>query len=203
MWNILPTLFSPGGNSRLFELGCPILGLKIFIRQRKFDTKQAMKVLIINQSEVYQLLPMHECMDLIAEALLALTHGNVLNPLRQVLHLPNGAGLLGIMPAYVESCKAIGLKVLSIFSGNRGPHSDSHQGAVLVFETDRGRLLAIIDAGAITAIRTPAMSGLATRVLACEDASDLAILGSGVQAQTHMEAMVLVRPIRRCRVWRP
>src|SRR5262249_55882816 len=94
-----------------------------------------------------------------------------------------------------------GLKVITIFPGNEGSDFDSHQGAVLLFEADHGSLVAMIDASSITGIRTAAVSGAATRALAREDAGDLAILGSGVQAGTHLEAMTVVRRLRRVRVW--
>ena len=74
-------------------------------------------------------------------------------------------------------------------------------GAVMIFETKHGQPLAIMDATEITAIRTAAASGVATRLLARDDAGDLAILGSGTQARSHLEAMLLCRTIRRVRVW--
>ena len=106
-----------------------------------------------------------------------------------------------MMPSFASDLKIMGSKVVSVFPGNAGTEYDSHQGAVMLFETDNGRPLAIIDAGAITAIRTPAVSALATRLLAREDADDLALLGSGIQAYGHLEALLQVRPIRRVRVW--
>src|SRR5262245_33889267 len=162
-----------------------------------------MKALIINQAEVYQLLPMNECMEAMAEALAAISSGKAINPLRQVLHLPDKRGLLGVMPSYLEDLNAVGLKVVSVFHNNKGAAYDSHQGAVLVFEAEHGCLQAIIDASAITAIRTAAVSGVATKLLAREDAAELAILGSGVQAHTHLKAMLTARRIERVRVWSP
>jgi ornithine cyclodeaminase/alanine dehydrogenase-like protein (mu-crystallin family) len=162
-----------------------------------------MKVLIINQAEVHQLLPIDECMEAMVEALTALSHGKAINPLRQSLHLPDKPGLLGIMPGYLEDLNAVGLKVISIFHNNKGTEHDSHQGAVLVFEADHGSLMAVVDASAITAIRTAAVSGVATRLLAREDAGELAILGSGVQAHAHVNAMLAARNIERVRVWSP
>ena len=85
------------------------------------------------------------------------------------------------------------MKAVTFFPRNEGTELDSHQGAVLLFEAGRGRLLAVIDATSVTAIRTAAVSGLATRLLAREDAGDLALVGSGVQARTHLEAMRCVR----------
>src|SRR5262249_14482382 len=101
-----------------------------------------MKVLIINQAEVYQLLPMNECMAAMAEALVAVSCGKAVNPLRQVLHLPDKPGLLGVMPSYLGDLNAVGLKVVSVFHNNKGTEYDSHQGAVLVFESEHGCLQA-------------------------------------------------------------
>ena len=160
-----------------------------------------MQILIVNQDEVRRLLPMAECVDVMARTLAALARGEALLPLRQVLMLPGGQGAFGAMPAHLSSPPAVGIKVITVFPGNHGTAYDSHQGAVLLFETERGRLLAVMDASSITAIRTAAVSGVATRALARADASTLALLGSGVQAATHLEAMALVRPLRRVRVW--
>jgi len=106
-----------------------------------------------------------------------------------------------MMPAYLGDTEVMGLKAISVFPGNHPTDFDSHQGTVMLFETKNGRLLAMMDASKITAIRTAAVSGVATRLLAREDASDLAILGSGVQAATHLEAMQVARKITGVRVW--
>lgn len=160
-----------------------------------------MKVLLVSQGEIARLLPMEGCMEAMAEALATLGRGEALLPLRQVLPLPGGAGLFGVMPAYLAAPRAVGVKAITVFPGNHGTELDSHQGAVLLFECERGRLLAVMDASSITAIRTAAVSGVATRLLAREDAAELAILGTGVQARTHLEAMRIARPIRRARVF--
>lgn len=162
-----------------------------------------MKVLIINQTEVQQLLPIDQCIAAMEDTLTALAHGKAMNPLRQVLHLPDNRGLLGIMPGYVESLNSFGLKVVSVFHNNKGTEHDSHQGAVLVFDADHGSLKAIVDGSSITAIRTAAVSGVATKLLARRDAVNLAILGSGVQAHAHVNAMLVARPIKHVRVWSP
>lgn len=162
-----------------------------------------MQVLIINQTEVRQLLPMGECMDVMAEALRTLARGDAILPLRPTMWLPDNASALGMMPSYLGAdIKAIGLKVITVFPANDGTEYDSHQGAVMLFETEHGRLLAIMDASEITAIRTASVSGVATRLLARDDAHDLTIMGSGVQAKTHLAAMLQARPgIDRVRVW--
>jgi len=160
-----------------------------------------MRVLIVNQSEVPRLLPMGACMETMAGALAAVSRGDAILPLRQVLMLPDKVGAFGVMPAFLATPAAVGVKSITVFPGNHGTELDSHQGAVLLFETQRGRLLAVMDASSITAIRTAAVSGVATRLLARAGAGDLALLGTGVQAMTHLEAMSLARPLRRVRAW--
>jgi ornithine cyclodeaminase len=160
-----------------------------------------MKVLIINQHEVAQLLSMAESIEVMAGALAALGRGEGIQPLRPVMWLPERVGALGMMPGYLGHIKTMGIKVVSVFPGNHGTEYDSHQGTVMLFETEHGRLLALMDATEITAIRTAAATAVATRLLAREDATDLSILGSGVQARSHLEAMLLIRPIQRVRVW--
>lgn len=160
-----------------------------------------MKTLIINHSEVRELLPMSECIDVMAETLAAVARGEAILPLRPTLWLPDKRGLLAMMPTFLGNIGALGLKVISVFPGNHGTPFDSHQGAVLLFETEHGQLLAIVDATSITSIRTAAVSGVATRALARQGAGDLAILGSGTQAQAHLQAMHLARALRRVRVW--
>ena len=144
---------------------------------------------------------MRECMSVMAEALSALSRGEAIQPLRTVMRLPEKVGALGVMPSYLANIKSMGLKVISVFPGNHGTKYDSHQGAVLLFEAVHGQLLSLMDASAITAIRTAAVSGVATRLLARENATTLAILGSGVQARTHLTSMVEARKIRRVSIW--
>lgn len=160
-----------------------------------------MRALVVNHQEVQQWLPMGECMDVMAATLKMLSRGNAVNPLRQAMWLPDETGLIGMMPAFLEDFGVMGIKAISVFPGNHTTDYDSHQGTVMLFETRNGRLLAMMDAGKITAIRTAAVSGVATRLLARQDASHLAILGSGVQAGTHLEAMRIARPISDVRVW--
>jgi ornithine cyclodeaminase len=140
-----------------------------------------MQVLIVNHQEVGQWLPMGECMDVMAETLKMLSRGNAVNPLRHAMWLPDKSGVIGMMPAYLGDTEVMGLKAISVFPGNHTTDYDSHQGTVM--------------------LRTAAVSGAATRLLARKDAADLAILGSGVQAKTHLEAMQVARNISGVRVW--
>ncbi|HEX6316019.1 MAG TPA: ornithine cyclodeaminase family protein [Gemmatimonadaceae bacterium] len=166
-----------------------------------------MRTLLVSHREVAGLLPMRECIDAMADAFRALAIGDARLPLRQVISLPGTPNLLALMPGQLgvgsreRHRSAIGAKVITVFPGNDATPLDSHLGVVLLFEADMGRLLAIIDASSVTAIRTAAVSGVATTLLANPDAGDLAILGAGVQAMTHLEAMRAVRSLRRVRIW--
>jgi len=160
-----------------------------------------MDTLVIGHVDVRRLLPVADCIEVMADALAALARGEAMQPLRSAHRLPSGRGLLGVMPAYLGPIDAPGIKVITVFPGNHGTELDAHQGAVLLFEGQRGQLVAIIDGTELTAIRTAAVSGVATRALARADAGDLALLGSGTQARTHLAAMAAVRPLRRVRVW--
>lgn len=159
-----------------------------------------MRCLVVSQREVPALLPMAECIEAMAGALRTLAAGDARLPLRPVVTLPNGRGAFAVMPAFLGGPPAIGLKAITVFPGNHGTPLDSHQGAVLLFDAERGSLLALIDASSVTAIRTAAVSAVATRLLAREDAGDLALLGTGVQALSHLEALAQVRTLRRVRV---
>src|SRR5258706_5437630 len=158
-------------------------------------------MLIISQQEVVELLPMDECMAVMADALTSLARGDALLPLRTMLHLPRNLGILATMPGYLGDPEALGIKVITVFPGNHDTDFDSHQGVVLLFETQHGSPVAMMDASAVTAIRTAAVSGVATGLLARTGAKDLCILGSGVQARTHLAAMLFARRIDRVRVW--
>lgn len=160
-----------------------------------------MSIVILTKADVEHLLPMDACIDVMAAALRALSAGQAMMPLRQMLWLPERVGVLGAMPAYIVNPPTLGLKLITVFPGNEQGSYETHQGAVLLVDPQHGNLVSMIDAGAITAIRTAAVSGMATRVLAREDARDLAILGSGVQAASHLRAMLAARPLRHVRVW--
>jgi len=160
-----------------------------------------MKTLILSNEEVLALLPIKECIGVMREALIALAAGKVHQPLRTIIRPPGATGVMGLMPSYMSGdSAAFGLKAICVFPGNPAKGKDSHQGAVLLFSAETGELLAMMNASAITAIRTAAVSGVATDLLARVDACNLAIIGSGVQARSHLVAMSQVRSIKRCRI---
>jgi ornithine cyclodeaminase len=159
------------------------------------------KVVVLTAAEVTALLPMPVCIEAMAEALASLSRGEAHQPLRLVFRPPAAAGIMAFMPAYQGGSRpAFGLKAIGIFAGNAARQMDTHQGAVALFDGETGELRALMNGAAVTAIRTAAVSALATRLLSREDAGDLALVGSGTQARTHLEALACVRPLRRVRV---
>jgi ornithine cyclodeaminase/alanine dehydrogenase-like protein (mu-crystallin family) len=160
-----------------------------------------MAALILSDVEIRQLLPMRACMDRMLQVLASLDAGRAQNPLRGVLRVAGARSLLGVMPGATEEPATLGLKAVAVFPENHGTRYDSHQGVVVLFDRAHGSVRAILDGSEITAIRTAAVSGVATEALARPDAGDLALLGSGVQAWTHLDAMLQARRIRRVRVY--
>jgi ornithine cyclodeaminase/alanine dehydrogenase-like protein (mu-crystallin family) len=160
-----------------------------------------MKVLIFNHDDVTRLLPMAECIEVMGQALQSLAQGEVTLPLRSILKPAGIKGVLAQMPAFRAGEQPMfGLKAICVFPGNAAIGKDAHQGGVMLFSGETGELLAMANASAITALRTAAVSAVATRSLAREDAGDLAIIGAGIQARSHLDAMTNVRSIKRTRV---
>lgn len=160
-----------------------------------------MPTIVLSEAEVHELLTMRECIGVMEEALAAVERGEVHQPLRQLTRGADAAGFLGLMPAYRGGDKPMyGLKEVCVFAGNPARGLDTHLGAVLLHSGETGELLLIASASAITAIRTAAVSAVATRLLAREDASTLAIIGTGVQGRAHLRSIPLVRRIREVRI---
>lgn len=156
-----------------------------------------MKVLVLNEQDVEQLLTMEECIAVMEDALSALARGEVHNPLRQAVRAPGAPGLLGLMPAWrAGETPYYALKEVCVFPENPKRGLDTHLGAVILHSGETGEPLAFMNASAITAIRTAAVSAVATKLLAREDASVMVVFGAGVQAKSHTKAIPLVRPIR-------
>ena len=157
-----------------------------------------MKVLVLNPAAVRELMTPAECIGTMERALADLARGEVFNPLRSIYRPPQSAGGIGLMPSYRGGeSPAFGLKEVCVFPDNPKRGLDTHLGAVLLHSGDTGQLLAVISASAVTAVRTAAVTALATRILAREDSRTLAIIGAGAQARAHLEAMPHARPFDR------
>lgn len=155
-------------------------------------------IVILDEGAVQRLLRFQELIPAMASALADLSAGRVVQPVRSILPVAPYQGFFGVMPAYAA---ALGAKLVTFYPGNRG--IPTHHAVILLFRPETGEPLAIMDGRLITEMRTAAVSAVATRLLAREEASVLAILGSGVQAGSHLEALRLVRPFREVRVWSP
>jgi ornithine cyclodeaminase len=159
-----------------------------------------MELRLIDPQQVIELLPMSECIEVVDGAMRSASNGEAVMPLRDKMALPGG-GLLGWMPGYMASPDVFGVKLVGVFPENFALGMHSHHGVVVLFETRHGRPFAVVDASEITAIRTAAASAMATRLLAREDASALAIMGYGAQGRQHLESMLCVRDFTDIRVW--
>jgi ornithine cyclodeaminase len=174
-----------------------------------------MRVLVLSHDDVRAALTPAACLDAMAEVLAARARGDAYMPLRSVMRAPGAAGLLGLMPAWRgdregdrapdrgDGSATFALKAVCVMPGNPARGLDAHQGVVALFDGETGQPTAILDASAITAIRTAAVTALATSVLAREDARELAIIGAGVQAAAHIEALRQVREFEVVRVYAP
>ncbi len=160
-----------------------------------------MKLLVVSAREVHELLPHPDCARLVADGLAALACGEVHQPLRTVIRPPGASGLMALMPcARPGGDAAFSLKAICIMPGNPAAGLDAHQGVVLLSSAQTGEPLAVINASALTEIRTAAASVVATRQLARAGASRLAVIGTGVQARAHARALAADRPLAEIRI---
>lgn len=155
---------------------------------------------IIEASEVFEKLTMKKCIELMKIALSDLESGKALQPLRSVNRLPHDNSF-GFMPAYLGDNDYFGAKIISAFHKNLETKYPSHMGYVMMFESEHGSVVGLADAGAITQIRTGAVSAVATDLLASKDARKLALVGAGAQGRSHLEAILLVRDIKEVNVY--
>jgi ornithine cyclodeaminase/alanine dehydrogenase-like protein (mu-crystallin family) len=162
---------------------------------------QRLEIRVIAGDDVRRLLSYSDCVEAVASAMRAVSAGSTVMPLRQIMRLPGGQGALGTMPGYLADPECFGIKLLSLFPGNPAAGLSSHLGLYMLCEAGNGRPLALMEASALTAIRTAAASVVATRALARADSRVLAIIGTGEEAHSHLEAFQAVRPFERLLVW--
>jgi len=143
---------------------------------------------------------MSAAIDLMEATLQDLAADQVVQPLRTVMPLAPPR-VLGLMPAWLKPADIVGAKLIAVVPGNSQVGLPSHQGVIVLFAASTGSPLAVVDAESVTAIRTAAVSGVATRHLASPSAHRLALFGTGRQAHTHLAAMLAVRPLREVWVW--
>jgi len=166
-----------------------------------------MPVLILSHRDVLAALPPQACAEAMAAVLAAHARGETYQPLRSVQVPPDAAGFMGLMPCWRGphdgAGAAFALKALCLMPGNPARGLDTHQGTVTVFDGETGVPTAILDASAITAVRTAAVTAVATGLLARRDARTLAVLGAGVQGRAHLQALAAVRDFAQIYVYAP
>jgi len=162
----------------------------------------SVEVLVATADDVFDALPMKDCIELMRKGFVALAHERIDQPLRTIVKSPLSSGFLGLMPACVDDpaiypTAVYGAKIGTLFPENPKIGKDPHQGCVMLMSGQTGETLAILDASSVTALRTAAVTGLATSLLANPEADTLTLLGAGHQAEWQLEAVAAVRPLKK------
>jgi len=167
-------------------------------------------MLVLNNKQVKSLLSYELCIDEMQKVMMSVSQGNAIQPMRNAIHLPDRPALMGGMYGYAKldepsvdsgSVAALGVKLISVFPVPGEQGRTRHDGAVIMFDSDKGGIKAIIEAGEVTAIRTPCATAAATKALARQDSKTLAILGSGEQAKGHLKAISQCFDLEKVYIW--
>jgi ornithine cyclodeaminase/alanine dehydrogenase-like protein (mu-crystallin family) len=156
-------------------------------------------ILTVSEADVASVLKYEQLIPAMEKALSAFSAGQVIQPVRNMLTIEEGKRFLGIMPAVAES--GMGAKLVCFFPKNAGTTVPTHLAMIALFEPATGQPLAFLDGRLITEMRTAAVSAAVTKYLAPETPGVLALLGSGVQAHAHLQALRHVRSFKEVRVW--
>jgi ornithine cyclodeaminase len=162
--------------------------------------------IVLTEADVKAVLPMRDLIDAMETALAKFSAGEVVQPVRSVLQVGPTKAFFGVMPAYQPAPAALGAKLVTVFGGNATLGLPTHLATIILLDPETGALAALLDGRFITEARTAAVSAVSVRHMARRETPDgttLAILGSGVQARSHLEAIALVRRIKEVRVWSP
>jgi ornithine cyclodeaminase/alanine dehydrogenase-like protein (mu-crystallin family) len=160
-------------------------------------------LIVIGPKQARELVSTGALIPVMRDAMAAYSSGKVTQPLRTVVRPPSTPDLIASMPCHIEDGTGggFGIKTILLKHDNAERGLDPHQGAVLIFDPVTGAPQSLIDATVLTALRTAAVSAVATDALAGPEAGDLAVLGAGTQARSHLQAMAAVRDLRRVRIW--
>jgi ornithine cyclodeaminase/alanine dehydrogenase-like protein (mu-crystallin family) len=157
---------------------------------------------LLTEADVRSVLTMEDLIETMTSALQRFSSGRVTQPVRTVIPVKEDA-FLGVMPALAHGPEALGAKLVTVFNGNHARGLDSHLASIVLMDPETGALVALMDGRYITEARTAAVSAVSSRLLARKTAQSLAIIGSGVQARSHLEALARVHDFRRVTVWSP
>ena len=156
---------------------------------------------LLSEKDVRVVLSMDDLIGAMVTALDQFSAGGVRQPLRNIVEVGDGHGFYGVMPAFVRQPAALGTKLVSVYHRNAERGLPSHLATIILHDPETGALQAVLDGRYITEARTAAVSAASARYLAREDAKVLAVLGSGVQARSHIDALTRVRAFEEIRVW--
>lgn len=158
---------------------------------------------LLTEADVAGLLTTDLLIDTMADALKRFSAGEVVQPLRTVVPVGKNHHFFGLMPAYVPDLPAIGVKLVSVFPGNAAFDLPTHSATILLFSPETGALVSVMDGRCITQARTAAVSAVSAGLLARDDTGVMSLVGSGVQARSHLEALERVFDFTEVRVWSP
>jgi ornithine cyclodeaminase len=159
--------------------------------------------LLLTERDVRAVLSMADLVEAMEQALSSYSAGRAMQPVRTTIEVNRDPSFFAVMPAALTTPPALGTKLVTVYPGNHAKHLPSHLASILLLDPATGGLMALMDGRYITEARTGACSAVSVRHLARPDAHVLALLGSGVQAKSHLEAIRLVRPLTEVRVWSP
>ncbi len=159
--------------------------------------------LVLTEPDVRALLTMPDLIAAMESALASFSAGSVVQPVRTVLEVGEQKAFFGLMPAYISATPTLGAKLVTVYESNLARGLTSHLATIILLDPDTGALAAIVDGRYITEARTAAVSAVSVKKLAREDSTVLGIIGSGVQARSHLEALMHVRRFKEVRAWSP
>ena len=158
---------------------------------------------LLSEQDVRIVLSMGDLIGAMEAALVRFSSREVAQPLRTVIEVGLQKAFFGVMPAFIPNPPALGTKIVSVFPSNTAAGLPTHLATIVLLDSMTGELLAVVDGRFITEARTAAVSAVSVKLLARRDASRLALIGSGVQARSHLEAIGLARDLSEVRVWSP
>jgi ornithine cyclodeaminase/alanine dehydrogenase-like protein (mu-crystallin family) len=158
---------------------------------------------LLTESDVRSVLSMDDLIEVMTSALGRFSAGEVVQPVRTVIPVGDDKGVFAVMPTYAHNPAALGAKLVTVFAGNAGRGLPTHLAIIALLDPETGAMRALLDGRYITEARTAAVSAVSSRLLARKEASSLAIIGSGVQARSHLEALARVHRLRQAAVWSP
>src|SRR5437899_4750475 len=158
---------------------------------------------LLTEADVKSVLTMDDLIDTMASALKRFSTGRVVQPVRTVIPVSGDHAFFGTMPALAHDPASLGAKLVTVFGGNAARGLHTHLATIVLLDPETGGLVALLDGRYITEARTAAVSAVSSRLLARKGASSLAIIGSGVQARSHLEALARVHQLRSISVWSP